>query len=352
MPTGIYRTGGPAYSSNTPPPLTHSQYVPSPKMPRFSSYRRPSRRSYRSRRPTSRRYPRRLTRTKRTYRRSRMSKRKVIDTVSLKKHDVYLSASAAGDNPVPTGSLVLGAPARLFATPTNANYGNIHAFLHVPTHKYLSQDGPQSIAARTSTRPWLRGFKEMYRLTPNDASVWWHRRIVFAAKGNPFFKTGNSNGIVNFVGAEQSPTDLSLRQFRDLTGQSTGEYTTALDKTLNYLYDGVYQVDWIDPFTASTDKTRLTIISDRFQRIKSDNQAPAPVHRKHYTNIGKTIQYDDEQNGLGMSTNPLSTDAKPGIGDIYVYDLFGCPAPVTGGNTPGSSLLQVSSTATLYWHEK
>lgn len=273
--------------------------------------------------------------------------------LSNKKHDIYVSSAAVADNAGPSAAVVSGQFYGMYAQPQNRNYGDVHAFLHVPTHKYLATLPDHYIASRTSTRPYLKGFKEVYRITPSDASVWWHRRITFACKGNPFFKQGDSNGLINTVGAESSPpTSVSSRPFRDLSNEVSGQYQQAYDKLMNYLYDGVFTTDWRDPFTAATDKTRLTILSDRFQRIVSGNQTPSPVHRKHYTPINKTVQYDDEQNGLLMSSNPISTDAKPGLGDIYVFDLFGCPAPITSGAAPGASTLLVSSTSTLYWHEK
>jgi len=96
-----------------------------------------------------------------------------------------------------------------------------------------------------------------------------------------------------------------------------------------------------------TDKTRVTIISDRSFNYSSSNEVPKPVIRKVYDAINKTIVYDDDEDGLAMTPSPLSVDSKSGLGNIYLVDFYFCPAPDEVEDS-----ITVSSQATYYWHEK
>jgi len=134
---------------------------------------------------------------------------------------------------------------------------------------------------------------------------------------------------------------------RDLGNITTGPYNDLRDNILDSLFAGNGGTDWISPFRAKTDKTRVTILSDRSFNYSSGNETSKPVIRKVYDAINRSVVYDDDEDGLQMVPRPLSVDSKPGIGNIYLVDFYFCPAP----DEPEDALT-VSSQATYYWHEK
>lgn len=272
--------------------------------------------------------------------------------MSTKKSDQYLSRATQDVNGRPDAETP-GSAYVMSATPTNENYGRVHMFLHMPTHRYLKADGPQLLASRTSTNPFIRGFKEVIQLSPNDGSAWWHRRIAFRLKGGAIFNQviGIPSGV---FGAQLNSTSGTSRTWRDLANIASNlnsPYTKVLDNLYDYLFQGVYTVDWNNAFTARTDNTRVTIISDKFRKITSGNASSRPSLQYNWHPVNKTLHYDDYENDVVMTTNPVSTSSKLGCGDVYVVDLFHCPVPVVATGA-SQSILTLSSTATLYWHEK
>jgi hypothetical protein len=139
---------------------------------------------------------------------------------------------------------------------------------------------------------------------------------------------------------------------RDLSGQSTGEYRDVKNSVENFLFQGTKGVDWSSLFSATIDRTRVDLISDKRTNLSSGNAAAKPRVVKRYNPINKTLVYDDEENLLSMVPSGFSVQTKQGMGNLYVYDMFTCPAPVTPGSDAGASSLRISSTQTLYWHEK
>lgn len=272
----------------------------------------------------------------------------MIDTLSVKKRDSMLSAAANGTNPAPNATLANN-QIRIAANTISTSFLNgVHTFVFSPTMRYLLPNNASFSAQRTSSKPYIKGIAESYTLLPNDGSVWWHRRIVFASKRlYAEAVTGLAgNGVIQ---AQPDQSTTTTRKLRDMSSDpgSTGYSTLSTDLSVD-IFHGIYTVDWVDPMRAKLDKTRITVLSDRLVTLKSGNDAPAPRIVKHYTSVNKTIVYQDEENGITMSVSPFSVTSKSGLGNIYVYDLFECPVPI---NTT-TSTLTISTQQTLYWHEK
>jgi len=296
----------------------------------------------RGRRPGGRstRRPRRYTAKKRTYRKRKMTKRKLINVMSRKKRDSMLSGAFDGLNPSPESPVTGGIALQM--NQTNAN-GRVHMTFANVSHRYLVPNNAAYRAYRTDTRTYVKGFSQTYTIVPTSSSCWWHRRIMFASK--ELFTTVE---VQQSIGAQSFQGDsATVLRMRDLGNITEGPYNDLRNAVLDRLFSGTGGIDWISPFRAKTDKTRVTVLSDRSFNYSSGNEVSKPVIRKVYDAINRTVVYDDDEDGLSMTPSPLSVDSKSGLGNIYLVDFFFCPAP----DDPDDAL-NVSSQATYYWHEK
>lgn len=256
-----------------------------------------------------------------------------------------MSQAAAALNPNPNSTVVDGG-LTISEVTTSTYHAGTHMTLQIPSYRFLVANNSAFKAFRTSTRPFIKGLFEEYQLVPTDASVWEHRRVVWASKD-----VYNAAVAAN-IGAMSAQGDQnSHRVFRDMSGVTTGNYTDLQTRLYDVVFQGVDTVDWRTPMLAKLDRTRINVLSDKKYQISTGNNVPRTKFRKFWTPINRTIQYDDEENGLNVSPSPISVSSKSGMGNIYVMDLFQClnKDPATAA---GSSLLQISSTQTLYWHEK
>lgn len=255
-----------------------------------------------------------------------------------------LSSAAPGLNPSPGALPVAGQFLILGTTTTNAAAQGVHMTAFIPSFRFMTTTGSQTLAARTASRTFVKGFSEQYHIVPSDASAWEWRRIVVSSKGGFQLPV---EGLA-IIGAQFVTGNTTYRYMKDVTGDSSGSYQTLWDSAQTNLFYGVKNVDWIDQMTAKLDRTRFNVHSDVTRVISSGNDSSRPRSYRTYQAVNKTIQYDDEENGVTMLTSPISVDSKIGLGDIYVYDLFTCRAPINAVSTQ----LQVRSNMTYYWHEK
>jgi len=264
----------------------------------------------------------------------------MINMLSRKKRDTMLSAAFEGSNPSPESPITPGTP--LLMNQTNSN-GRVHMTFANVSHRYLVPNNSAYRAFRTATKTYVKGLSQTYTIIPSSSTCWWHRRILFASKD--LFSTVEVQQSIGVQPFQASPT--TAMPMRDLGNITSGPYNDLRDNILASLFAGNGGTDWISPFRAKTDKTRVTILSDRSFNYSSGNEAPKPVIRKVYDAINRSIVYDDDEDGLQMVPRPLSVDSKPGIGNIYLVDFYFCPAP-----DETEDALTVSSQATYYWHEK
>lgn len=298
-----------------------------------------------SRRTTRRKAPRRYATKKRTYRKKpSMTRKRLITTMSNKKRDLMISAAATGVNPSPQNTRVVGSPLVMNSTTGNSTT-NVHLTMYMPSYRGLVPNNYSYLAARTSTRTWVKGISEIYSMVPSDLSAWWWRRIVVSYKGD---WNNTTSAMFQQIGAQGATGGTTYRGFADLTGDSSGSFTALFDSVNDILFRGVKSTDWTNPILAPVDTSRVTKISDVTRVISSQNDAPRPKTVKTYVAINKTLQYDDEENGTSVTPSFMAVENKIGIGNIYVFDLFHCPAPLS----TTASQLQVSSSMTYYWHER
>ena len=98
--------------------------------------------------------------------------------------------------------------------------------------------------------------------------------------------------------------------------------------------------------TVPVDRTRFKVISDTVITIRSGNDSGVFRTRNKWYPVNKNLNYGDEEIGNQMFSSYKSTTGKPGIGDIYVYDI------ITSLTTATDSTLLWAPSTTLYWHER
>lgn len=191
-------------------------------------------------------------------------------------------------------------------------------------------------AGRSAPTCYLVGLSEKVMYSTDGPDQWYHRRIIFNYKGIGPRTTNNigANQVAYFT-PDGSPQRLFTPLNTDQTGWLNGS-----------LYEGANGGDWNNTLTAKLDRRRVGIMSDTTTIIKSGNSSNVLQTRKYWTPIRKNIVYDDDYNGTSDQSSPWSTQAKPGVGDIYVLDQFYCATRLTTVN------LTVNFEPTLYWHEK
>lgn len=260
-----------------------------------------------------------------------------------KKRDTYLSGAGEGLNPDPA-SVVNRGQALVINQATLLGTQRVHFTIYNATHRFLVPNNYSYAASRTATRTYAVGLKEVYRMIPNTNEVWWHRRIVFS------YKSALGPAVLqSSIGVQASAAATTVRPFRDLSGETEtgGPYQQLASQAYDFIFKGTGGVDWGDPMRAPIDRSRINLHSDSFRRFSSGNDVSNPRLCRHYTKINRSVVYDDEENGVDVTPSPFSVDSKPGIGNIFVADLFHCPAP-----SISDSQLEVSSSSTYYWHEK
>jgi len=308
----------------------------------MAKYRSRLSRKTRPRKKSSRRYAgktRRSTYRKRSSKYS--SKKRMMNMMSRKKRDTMLSQAAAAVNPDPNSTTVDG-PLKITANTVSTYHAGFHVTLQCPSYRWLNPNNAAYLALRTDTRPFIRGLAEQYELVPDDASVWMHRRIVFATKSR-FVEAVMAN-----IGAQPAVGDAnSHRQFRDMSGTTSGNYTTLQTQIFDIVFRGVDTTDWRNPMLARVDTARVDLLSDVRHQISSNNDVGRTRYKKFWTPVNKTIHYDDEENGLSVSPAAMSVMDKRGMGNIFVLDLFECINP-----HDDATQLSISTQQTLYWHEK
>jgi len=189
-------------------------------------------------------------------------------------------------------------------------------------------------STRTASTIFAKGLKERITLASNSGLSWRWRRIVFTFKGTaPFFGVTAANPIYAKVNGYQ-------RLYREATAAVNAALT-------NVLFDGTYNQDWTDQFSAKTHNRILTVLSDKTINIHSGNALGISREYNLYYPLNKNLVYADEEFGGEDASVPFSTLGKPGMGDVLVYDMF---RPGLGSSF--SDVLNLNSTSTFYWHEK
>lgn len=240
--------------------------------------------------------------------------------------------------------LILAANTPSIITPSGAK-DRVHHFVWCPSYMWLKPNNAAYTSQRTSTRPFYKGLSERFEFYPNDNSTWIWRRIIIAYKD----EIGSLGVQMPKFGSEPNSGDVTYRKMVDIAvASSVQSYNDTYDEIQTVLFEGVKTTDWTNPMLAKLDRSRVTVLSDTRRNLVAQSNAARPQIIKVYTPINKSALYLDEENGTVMTTSPLPSKSKSGLGNIFVMDLFQCPIPIN----ETTSRLQILVNSTLYWHEK
>ncbi|AJD07466.1 putative capsid protein [Odonata associated gemycircularvirus 2] len=311
---------------------------------RSKSRRRTTRRSSTRKRPSTRR--RSYGKKRSTFRSRRMSSKRILNLTSKKKQDNMLSFSNTASDGTPTtvaqGSLYVAG----VQSGATSNYG---MSIFCPTARSLVTAGPPISRWMSQTEPpphvTLRGYKENLRIQTSSSQPWLWRRIVFNTKGPTFSSTSVGDTATRQKYSPFSDTSIGMARLWFNTSVNAMSATQSLFQTV--MFKGAINQDWSDPITAKVDTSRITVMSDRTQTIKTQNSNGHFSERKLWYPMNKNLVYDDDEAGAAEVPAYYSTDAKPGMGDVYIVDFV---MPSVGATA--SDIINFNCTSTLYWHEK
>ncbi|QCQ85163.1 capsid protein [Finch associated genomovirus 6] len=308
-------------------------------MPRYLSRAKRSRSTRYKKRAPIRKY-RRPTRPSRKRYGGKMSKKTVLNLTSTKKRDTmmcYSNSTASyqtGNTTYTNGAAVITGG---LADTTAATF--LWCATARDNTEATGKTGTKySLAARTSQSCYMVGLSEKIEVQCNTGMPWQWRRICFTSKGGSLVAQSTSFSVV---------TETS-NGFARVMNQIAGNPALNPQYQLyTILMKGQVGTDWIDPITAPTDNSRVTIKYDKTITLASGNEDGFIRTYKRWHPMGKTLVYDDDELGGGTNPGQFSVDGKAGMGDYYVVDIF----RARQGST-SSDQLSVRPQATLYWHEK
>lgn len=211
------------------------------------------------------------------------------------------------------------------------------------TSSYQGSNGTKfQQATRSSSSPYMVGLSEKIEIQCNTGMPWQWRRICFTMKGTPLVQTSTTSGATFSPAAETS--NGWVRMMNQVPGNPGNNPMYGL---MVPLFKGQVGSDWLDPMTAMTDNSRLTIKYDKTITLASGNEDGFIRKYNRWHPMRKTLVYDDDESGGSENASQYSVTGKAGMGDYYVVDMFRARS---GSAT--TDQLQVRPEATLYWHEK
>ncbi|WGD01158.1 MAG: capsid protein [Genomoviridae sp.] len=271
-----------------------------------------------------------------TSRRRTPSKKMILNLTSRKKRDTMAPNTAY--------------PAATSAISGLQIQGSDQATMTIwsPTARMLREvfenDKASVPSGREETTCYVVGVKEKISLLTNTGKPWKWRRIVFTHKGPlPL--------------GEQYEGPRVYSTITDVVGRDTYYRTLsplpALSKTqiVEYLFRGQGNdnsgiADWTDITTAPMDTTRIKVLHDKVTHIQSGNESGVMRTTTRWHNVRKNIVYGDEEIGGQVLSSAMSTNSRPGIGDVYIFDIF------TSLSNDAADSMAFVPTATVYWHER
>lgn len=299
-----------------------------------SKARKPTRSSGRRSRYTAK-TPRYRRTTRRTYPR-RIPTKSILNKTSTKKRDTMLSFSNTGS----TGNSQTVAASSFTVSGNSLGYS-----LWCPTARdlYTTTGGNLRFkeSLRTSTTCFMRGLSEKIRVQSSSGLPWMWRRICFAIRGQYFLSPSTATQV--YRPYAESSAGFVRQWFNILINNDT--LTSAQLNAL--LFKGQAGQDWNDFIIAPIDTRRVDLKFDKTWKLHSGNQSGVFTEKNLWHPMNKNLNYDDDENGTEMTDQFYSVDDKRGMGDYYVVDIV---VPGKGGSA--TDIIDISSTASLYWHEK
>ncbi|AXL65872.1 putative capsid protein [Spider associated circular virus 1] len=305
-------------------------------------YRRPTSRAVKK--PYGGSKSRRSYRKKRTYRKRKSPRKAILNLTSTKKRNTMLQY--ANTSSVNGTSVNIGPGPYL----VNGATGGFSIFCPTAmdlTEKSGANNSVVNAAERNSTTCFMRGYSEDLRVQTSTGVPWFWRRITFCSKSGVFGVFASADTPTQTNGGETSYTDTSNGMERIWFNQNVNSAPNTVAGIQAILFKGQFNKDWVDPLTAPLDTSRVDVRSDVTKCIRSGNASGTVMQKKCWYPMNKNLVYDDDEAGESEVSTYTTVVDKRGMGDYFIIDIF---AVGTGGGT--ADLLQVTSTSSMYWHEK
>lgn len=199
-------------------------------------------------------------------------------------------------------------------------------------------------AVRTATSTYMKGLSEKIRIQSSSGLPWFWRRICFTAKGSD----------LSAFSPLDTPTSTSSRFLDTSNGIQRLFFNEVVNNQPNttnnqdeIIFKGAKGVDWTDYMVAPIDTARVSLKYDKTRTFQSGNTLGVLREFKMWHPMNHNLQYADDESGDGEITRYYSVTSKVGMGDYYVMDII-----QSGLGATASDLLNITSSSTLYWHEK
>lgn len=261
-----------------------------------------------------------------------MTRKRILNITSTKKQDNRLQTDFSAGQLRPANQYVVGN-----GTPFSAIYCPTAMTPLSPT-TVPAPNYPENSSYRERSTIFLRGYKETVRITPEDGACWLWRRIVFFSK--EVVTTNSADGLYH----EAAPLGY------------TRPFVAATAATSSLLQDLVFKGrvgrDWFSVGVAKVDTTRITLVSDVTRTLKGGNEQAHTHNNKLWYGVNKNLVYYDDESGIDIESSHFSTSAKPGCGNMYIWDILATPGLAPGPDNQPTARAAVTLHGTLYWHEK
>jgi len=265
-----------------------------------------------------------------------MSNKRILNLTSKKKRDTMLQVTNIDAGTVVPGQLRHG---------RSILSGQLTYMIpFIPTMRPgITANGgggdPINDSTRTSSRCFMRGFKEVIGIRTDTGGPWKWRRVCFRLKGDVFYGSSTSTALLSY--RETGATGSGMTRVATTWTQSTALF----DQIARVIFKGTRNYDWDDEFLAPLDSNRVSIEYDKTTTIQAGNESGVMRTYNRWHGMNKNLYYDDDELGSGTELRGYSTEGIKGMGDYYVIDFF-------KSNGVSTDQLSLSYNSTLYWHEK
>jgi len=189
---------------------------------------------------------------------------------------------------------------------------------------------------------YMKGLAETITIRTDTSNAWRWRRIVFQTKATLPISTTS----LAYYRVAQGDSFMYQRANTAIPFSDAAQMYEYLFRGLGLNAVSAIPQDWLDPITAPVDTVRVKLMYDKVTRISSGNDAGVVRTYRRWHPMNENLHYNDQEFGGVLSSSPLSTETRLGMGNVYVMDLF------VGNSEDSGDNLDFLPTSTLYWHEK
>lgn len=269
----------------------------------------------------------------------------------------------AVSNTVPSGTPQIGLTGTLRAGPVYVKGGvtsgvantNGGLFVWSPTMRPIN-DNTVSENTRSARDVYHKGFREVIRVESSSAVPWMWRRIIVETKEDDFSYFANDEdqptlpprGFVPWYQGGGGIGRLWYNQYGNRDTPSDVRIDVVLGEVSANLFEGQRNSDWTDTLDAKIDTDRYKVRYDRKITLSSQNDEGFIKKLKFYHSFDSMMYYDHDESGGGTGNQSvLCTQAKKGMGNIYIIDI------IEGGfSSDDTDVLRISAESCAYWHER